>query len=163
MIFHCHVSLQEGIWMEVSPTKRWGAPLNNITMASADLWGAAATAGSQGAESRRGNPAAVLMGSGHDKINGFIAGWWWLEHEIEWKVKKSSRNSWEFHHPNWRTLICFRGVQTTNQIVIKWWKWMISISMISMKIVSLIIWSINKWWMMIDDGGCITDPWCHNQ
>ena len=27
----------------------------------------------------------------------------------------------EFHHPNWRTLIFFRGVQTTNQI--RWNRW----------------------------------------
>ena len=34
-----------------------------------------------------------------------ISGWWWLEHE--WIIFPFT---WEFHHPNWRTPIFFRGV-----------------------------------------------------
>ena len=33
-----------------------------------------------------------------------------------WNFEWLSRNSWEFHHPNWRTPSFFRGIEITNQI-----------------------------------------------
>ena len=43
-----------------------------------------------------------------------FSGWWWLE---PWNLDWLSRNSWEFHHPNWRTPSFFRGVGLNHQPV----------------------------------------------